>query len=117
MADVKFKYVRNERKKIAMTLVTSLERRSDGNLVKCGWAFASNHDTFKKKEGRELAINRMNSDDVDYSFSFFIDSPTHYGITDQALRIVANNIKTPRKYKEEIIEYLWWLNWYTDNEE
>lgn len=102
MSNLKFVYIRNEWKKRDITIVSNLVREGDKNIVTCGWAFRSNHDQFIKREGKKLAIERMNSNDPNYSFSFEIKEPKFFDITTIILNKIVTSESTPKKYLRDL---------------
>lgn len=119
-------YVRNDFKKLAVTIVSSVEKVMRPSwfsafgigkptfqyCIKAGWAFRSNKDDFIKKEGREIAEFRMN-EQIDYSCEFIVDSLSHRGITKRIIENILRDSKTPWKYRKELEEELYYLDNYT----
>lgn len=108
MSNVKFLYVRNEWKKRDITIVSNLFDEEDKVFVKFAWAFRSNHDNFKKADGRKLALERLELGDVKYSDQFEINKSDiqFFKIATEILSVISNNPNTPRKYLDDIAEDL-----------
>ncbi len=102
MSNIKFMYVRNPWKKRDITIVSDIVESEGKVFVKTGWAFRSNHDKFIKKEGRNLALERMNSSDEDYSEVLEIGKKNYYDIALVILSHIYNKYSTPRKYLNDI---------------
>ena len=109
MSNMKFLYVRNEWKKRDITIVSDLSVDEEFATVCCGWSFRSNHDKqFIKKEGRKLALDRMNSSDNMYSATFKISKEdiSFFKISAEILSIIHQKETTPKKYLNDISEDL-----------
>jgi hypothetical protein len=108
MSNVKFLYVRNEWKNRDITIVSNLFDEGDKTFVKFAWAFRNNHDKFKKAEGRKIALERLESNDSNYSDVFEIekDKIKFFNIATDILSIISQKENTPRKYIDDICEDL-----------
>lgn len=108
MSKCKYLYIRNEWKKRDITIVSDLVDKDDKVFVRCGWAFRCNHDKFIKREGRKLALERMESLDTDYSAEFEIkrEDISFFKIASEILSIIADKQSTPKKYIQDIAEDL-----------
>lgn len=108
MSNMKFMYVRNDWKKRDVTIVSDLFTEGDKTFVKCGWAFRCNHDKFIKREGRRLAIERMNTSDPNYSASFEItpSDVKFFKIGAEILSIILQKETTPKKFFSDLGEDL-----------
>jgi len=102
MSNMKFMYVRNDWKKRHITIVSDIVELEGKEFIKIGWAFRSNHDKFVKKEGRALALERMNSSDEKYSEVLEIGKRSYYDIALVILSHIYNSRFTPRKYLNDI---------------
>lgn len=112
MNNIKTFYIRNFEKKRDLTIVSNLIEIDGKNVIKCGWAFRSNHDQFKKKEGRSIASERMNSNDPNYSTTFEVGAPSFKDIAGKILETILNRESTPRKYIDDI---QWDYNYFVTN--
>lgn len=114
MPNLKYMYVRNEYKKRDVSIVSDLVEEDGNYFVKCGWTFRHKQDKFIKREGRKLALERMNSGDKNYSTKFQIE-PERVKFFDIAAEILSNILSkesTPRMYAEDI---LWDMEYYAFN--
>jgi hypothetical protein len=111
MSNVKCFYIRNEWKKRDITIVSDLFSDKDGkSYIKFGWAFRSNHEKqFIKREGRKLAMERMNSNDVNYSAWFEVSEVKFTSIIADIIRIIMNKETTPQKYIPDLVDDLWYF--------
>lgn len=102
MSNIKTFYVRNSLKNRDLTIVSDLIEIDGRKIVKCGWAFRSNHDQFKKKEGRAIAQHRMNVNDERYTCIFEVETPKFRDISSKILENIIANKNTPKKYIQDI---------------
>ncbi len=102
MSNIKTFYIRNFKKNRDITIVSDLIEVDGKHIVKCGWAFRSNHDQFKKKEGRAIAQTRMNSNDENYTCVFEVETPKFKDISSKILENIIANKHTPKKYIKDI---------------
>lgn len=110
MSKVKYFYVRNDWKKRDITIASEIFDENGQKFVKCGWAFRCNHDKFVKKEGRELALQRMNDNDLNYSAVISVDDFKFYDLVSRILGAILTCPATPKKYLEDVSED---LNYFT----
>lgn len=108
MSNVKYLYVRNEWKNRDITIVSNLIDEGDQTFVKFAWAFRSNHDKFKKSEGRKLSFERLENSDPTYSDSFPIEKNKikFFNIASEILSKISQNENTPKKYMDDICQEL-----------
>lgn len=102
MNNMKVFYVRNDYRKRDITIVSDLQEVNGKNVVKFSWAFRSNHDKFVKKEGKNLAKQRLQDNDPHYTSSFEIEEPKFRSICAKILENILQNKNTPKKYIEDI---------------
>lgn len=109
MSNVKSLYIRNEWKKRDISIVSDLNVEGDEAVIRCGWSFRSNHEKqFVKKEGRRIAMERMDSSDPGYSAIFTIskEDVSFFKISSEILSIILQKETTPKKYLNDIEEDL-----------
>lgn len=106
MPNVKYFYVRNDWKKRDITIVSETFEEEGRKFVRCGWAFRSNHDKFVKKEGRTIALKRMQSEENNYSAVFEVEEFKFFNITSKILEAILTCPTTPRKYIDDIVQDL-----------
>lgn len=110
MNNLKYLYVRNLYRNRDVTIVSNLTESDGKYYVNCGWAFRSNHDIFVKKEGRKLALERMNSSDPEYSATFLIENPKFFDISSNVLSAIIQKSSTPRKYIKDLTDDLFYFS-------
>lgn len=96
MSNCKYLYVRNDWYKRNITIVSDLVEENGKKVVKCAWAFCSNKDKFIKKEGRQLALERLNNNDPAYSSSFEVETFKFYDIAAHILACIHQHPTTPK---------------------
>jgi len=107
MSNMKFSYIRNPEKKRDVTIVSNIFYVDEKPFIEYGYSFRSNHDVFKKKEGRKFATQRMVSRDSKYSGVISIDTITHNRIMSGILiKILENSEHIPKKFLIDIEEKL-----------
>lgn len=111
MSNIKYLYVRNPEKKRDITIVSDLYTENDKFFVNCAWSFRSNHDNFVKKEGRNVAKERLDELEPGYSATIEIENPKFYTIAADVLRAVLNSENTPRKYLNDIADDLYFFEY------
>lgn len=100
--NVKYLYVRNDWNKRNITIASDLVEEDGKKMVKCAWAFCSNKDKFIKKEGRQIALERLNTNDPAYSASFSVEEYRFYDIAAAILDQIIRHPNTPKKYLRDI---------------
>lgn len=111
MPNLKYMYVRNNLKNRDITIISDLYEKEGKHFVNCAWSFRSNHDKFVKKEGRQIAKERLDNADPKYSVTIEIDQPKFYSIASDVLRAVLNSENTPRKYLDDIADDLYFFEY------
>lgn len=103
--NVKYMYVRNwdSKKPRNITIVSDLVEKEGKYIVDFAWAFCSNHDTFKKKDGRAIVNDRLNNKDNHYWFSVEVEKVKFNIIADKILTHILEHNLTPEKYIEDIL--------------
>ena len=111
--NLKFLYVRNDYKKRDITIASNLVKEGDKTVIKFGWAFRHKKDKFIKKEGRDRAVERMNSGDVDYSHQIELsdDEVGFYSIALKVLNFILSKETTPRIYFNDLLEDIQYYNY------
>lgn len=102
MSNLKYLYVRNMYRKRDITIVSDVFDENGKTYVKAAWTFRCNHDKFIKREGRKLALERLDSSDPNYSTIFETEEVKFYHIAAIILSEILVNPSTPRKYLEDI---------------
>lgn len=102
MSNLKYLYVRNIYKKRDITIVSDVYDENGKTYVKAAWAFRCNHDKFIKKEGRKVALERLNVLDPNYSTVFETEEVKFYHIAAIILSEILTSQSTPKKYLEDI---------------
>lgn len=95
----KVTYIRNDKKKLQVTIVSTIEQIDGKNYVQAAWTFRSNKDVdFVKKLGRAIANDRLVNVDKEYSTSFYVDRVAHKPIMLEILKTILDSENTPKKY-------------------
>lgn len=102
MPNVKFLYVRNSWDRRDISIASDIIDDNGKKYVKFGWAFRSNHDQFIKRDGRDISLNRMITNDEKYSAKVEIEEFKFYDIAEKMLHVIADSPYTPKKFKEDI---------------
>jgi hypothetical protein len=103
MSKVKYFYVRNDWKKRDITIASEIFDENGVKFVKFGWAFRCNHDKFIKKEGRQLSLQRMVEQDINYSATIEVEDFKFYDLVTKILDAILTCPTTPKKYREDIM--------------
>jgi len=102
MNKVKFSYVRNPKRKRDVTIVSNIFFVNEKPFVEFGYAFRSNHDTFKKVEGRRFATERMALRDPKFSGIIEIQEIRHKKIMAGILKEILENKDIPLKFVDDL---------------
>lgn len=104
--NIKYLYVRNEYKKRDVTVVSNLFDEDGKTFIKFAWSFRHKNDQFIKREGRRVALERLQNNDPNYSAMVQVE-PEKVKFFDLAVEIlesIANSPYTPKVYKRDIAE-------------
>jgi len=102
MSNVKFLYVRNSWDRRDISIASDIVDDNGKKYVKFGWAFRSNHDQFIKRDGRDISLNRMITNDERYSAKVEINEFKFYDIAEAMLQVIINSPYTPKKFIEDL---------------
>ena len=116
MSKCKFLYVRNELRKRDITIVSDIIDKGDKKYVKFAWTFRCNHDKFIKKEGRQIAKDRLNSMLPGYSSEVEIDDVKFYNIAAKILSVISCAETTPKKFLQDILDDLQYFAYFAGGE-
>lgn len=119
MTNIKYMYVRNMWKNRDITIVSNLIEKDDKTFVQCGWTFRHSKDKqFIKREGRKIALERMNNQDKDYSATFEIEKQDakFFKICAGILSQILEKETTPNKYKNDIADDLYYFAYFSTND-
>lgn len=98
-----FLYVRNPFKKRDITIVSEIFEEDEKKFVKFAWTFRSNHDQFIKREGRKVALERLNNKDQCFA-EVEVDQFSFYEIAATIVSTIFSNKDTPKKYLDDLNE-------------
>jgi hypothetical protein len=98
-------YVRNEEKNRDITIVSDLIEENGNYFIKCAWAFRHRTDKFIKREGRKLALERLNSADEKFSTKFQLDPERvrFFNIAAEILSNILSKENTPKRFIKDIL--------------
>jgi hypothetical protein len=105
-----WRHSRGESCSITRTGRSVMAIKRDGSHVEVGIAYCSPKDTFKKADGRKLAVARLDDPEAKFRFSFELQDESVFGQTFSAqLRVaffehVANTPGTPKWVKRAVQE-------------
>jgi hypothetical protein len=116
--NTKTAYVRNDKKKLQITVVSTVTTLENGFRVDAAWTFRNSKDlNFVKRIGRELALGRLTGKTPEYSCSVVVPELNHIDIMCEILEAIYFAPTTPERYIELICQRVEFYNAIDDLEE
>lgn len=115
MSNIKYLYVRNEWKNRDITIVSDLFEKEGKTFVKFAWAFRNKKDKFIKREGRKIALSRLENEDPNFSSLIEIEPEKvgFYAIASKILNGIISTKTTPKMYIDDISENLHFFEFFS----